>query len=431
MLWLGTYVQTEHDDHDDVVGQGEIDIVHDQALVVSEARVGIDVGISRRFGASLVLPVRLVSSRIRYLDGTGAEVALVRDGIHHRNETHAGLGDPMVLGSTSGLFGPLRLTVRGGFTLPLGRTESDPFAAMENPHEHIQLGTGTVNPVLSLEASRTMGRWRLGVFTFTQQVLYENGNGYRAGNRYAAGIAVRRRLGDFSWRGGVEMQAETAERWGGIVHTDDGNRGRIDAMLAGGGSWAATRQLAFNVDVKVPFVTHVVGGQLAMPAIVELGVSWSFGATPPKPEAHEHGDEHEHGEHAHAEHEPGEHAHPDAAGLDVADLGAPGEAVDLVAVPGKLTLFDFWAAWCEPCKTLEPALVELVRKYPSRVALRRIDVVDWDSKAAARHLTPNGFDLPHVKIVDATGRLILERTSTAGGLAAMIDEIRKIVEAAQ
>ena len=35
--------------------------------------------------------------------------------------------------------------------------------------------------------SRTSGDWRFGVFLFTQQMLYANGKGYQAGDRYAGG----------------------------------------------------------------------------------------------------------------------------------------------------------------------------------------------------------------------------------------------------
>ena len=445
---IATYVQTAHDDRDDVVGRGLIDITHDQSLLVSETRVAIEVGVTRWFGASLVLPFRLVSTEITYLDTDGREVQLVRDGLHHRDETVSGLGDPMLLGAISGARGGWRWTARAGLTLPLGRTEEDPFTLGDQglAHQHLQMGNGTVNPVLAGEVSRAWGPWRLGGFAFTQQVVYANGLGYQAGDRYAGGASLSRRLGAWTARGGVEVQAETAERWGGVVHTDDGNRGRIDALLVAGGVWSVTDRLALDLAVKVPVVTHVVGGQLDMPAIVELGAAWRFGgATRAKggDDGHGHGDEHdhdhaEHGEHGeHGEHdEHGEHGgdapyvHPDTTGLDVVDLGPAGAAVELVPVPGKLTIFDFWATWCQPCKLLEPALVDLARAHPDVVAIRRVDAVDWDSPAVARYLTPGGFDLPHLKIYDARGQLVLEQSSAVGSLDALIAAVRSLVEQA-
>lgn len=450
---MGTYVEARHDDRDDVIGQGEIDIVHDQGLLVSEARLSVDVGLTRRFAASLMVPVRRIGASIRYLDAAGAEVQLVNADIHHRDETVTGLGDPMLLGAASGALAGWRITARAGLTLPIGRTEENPFRLgdLGLAHQHIQMGTGTANPVIAVEATRTWDRWRLGAFALSQQVFYEGAKGYQAGDRYAAGVALRRRLGArWSVRGGVDALGETAERWDGMIPTDDGNRGRFDLIAGAGASWAASERLGLDLALKIPAITRVVGGQLEMPAIVELGASWSFGGPRPlRAEAHDdgdgddHGHEHEHAHahaHAHGDHDHGDGdgahgdgdgapAHPDPAGLDVADLGAPGEAVELVPVPGKLTIFDFWATWCEPCKVLEPALIELARAHPGVVAIRRIDAADWDSAVVARHLTPKGFGLPHLKVLDPSGRMVLEQSSARDGLEALIGAVRALVEA--
>ena len=234
--WLGTYVQTQHDDMADVVGQGATPIVHDQDLAISEARLAIDYALTARIGASLVLPLRVVSTSIVYRDlASGVPVDLVSPDTHHRNETLTGIADPMLLGSYARAFGALRLTGRAGLSIPLGRTEDDPFALgdMGLTHQHIQMGTGTFNPVLAAEAAYSWDAWRIGGFVFTQQTFYENGKGYQAGDRYAAGVSLRRALGRvWSVRGGPELQAETRERWHGITHTEEGNQGRVAAIIA-------------------------------------------------------------------------------------------------------------------------------------------------------------------------------------------------------
>jgi len=427
--WIGTYVATQHDDFDNVVGQGAIPIVHDQNIILSEARLALDVGLTERFSASLVFPVRLVSTSIRYLDGSGMPVQLVTPSPHHRDETLFGLGDPMLLGAVSEAFGGLNVTARAGFTIPIGRTQRDPFAMPALPHQHIQFGTGTVNPVLAAEVGYGWGKWRAFGFAFTQQIVYENSKGYKGGDRYAGGLGLRRALGQWSLRGGVEMQAESLERWNGISYKDEGNQGRIDVYAGAGASWAASDRLSLDAALKIPFVNHVVNGQLQMPALVEIGATWMFGDKAHANDDNDHDHDHEH-EGEHDEH--GDHDHHDAApldtkGADIADLGKNGAAVELVPVRGKLTIFDFWAPWCEPCKALEPVLVELAKKDPAHVAIRRIDVVDWDSAVVAQHLTPRGFDLPHVKIYDATGKLVFEQSSGPGKLVPMIEAIKSIV----
>jgi thiol-disulfide isomerase/thioredoxin/plastocyanin len=423
--WLGTYVQTRHDDFDDVQGQGAIPIVHDQDIVLSEARLALDVGLTERFSASLVVPLRVVSTGIQYLDASGMPVQLVEPSTHHRDETLTGLADPMLLGAITHTVSGLQVTARAGFSIPLGRTERDPFAMPDRPHEHIQFGTGTVNPVVAAEAGYGWAKWRAFGFVFTQQTVYENSKGYQAGDRYAAGLGLRRGIGDWSVRGGVEMQAESYERWQGVRHNDEGNQGRIDVMAGVGAAWAVSDRLSFDAAVKIPFVTHVVGGQLDMPVLLEVGASWMFGATKHAEHDHDHGDEHGHDDHGDDGHDD-DHV-LDTRGADVADVGSNGAAVPLVPVPGKVTIFDFWAPWCEPCKTLEPILFELAKKDLAHVALRRIDVVDWDSPVVAQYLTPRGFDLPHVKIYDAKGALVYERSSGPGKLVPMIESIRAIV----
>ncbi len=383
-----------------------------------------------------MLPIRVVNTSIRYLDEAGDEIRLESPSIHHRNETVTGLGDPMLLGATSLSVGGWRLTARAGFTVPLGRTEENPFALgdMGLEHQHIQLGTGTFNPVVAAEAARSWGVWGFGMFALSQQVVYENSKGYHAGDRYAAGVALRRRLGTrWSARGTIDALGETAERWDGIKRTDDGNQGRIDLIFGAGASFALTPKLGVDVALKIPAITHAVGGQLSMPAIIEVGASWSFGGSEPEQPVH-HDHEHEHGdEHHHDDDKSGQDdaapSHPDTTGLDVSDLGKPGEAVDLVPVRGKITIFDFWAEWCKPCKVLEPALVEIARAHPDIVAIRRIDTVDWDSASVARYLTPKGFNLPHLKVFDASGTMVIERSSETGQLEQMIDDVRKLVEA--
>ncbi len=426
--WIATTLDTQHDDFDDVEGQGAIPIIHDQDITVSEARLSLDVGLTARFGASLVLPFRVVSTRIRYLDGGGTSVDLVNESTHHRNETLNGIADPMLLGS----YARSGFTVRLGASLPIGRTENDPFMNDDVPHQHIQLGTGTVNPVLSLSYGYTFGKWRASGVLFTQQSFYENSKGYYPGDRYAAGVSLRRALGPWSVRGGLEVQGETYERWNGVRYTEEGNQGRIDAMVAAGASYAMTADLSIDLALKVPFINHVVGGQLNMPALLEIGASYAFGKAAPPPAAahedeHEHGDEHgdEHAEHG--QHGDGTVVPPlDMTGADVADLGSKGSAVELTPVPGKITIFDFWAPWCVPCKTLEPALVEMAKANPSGIALRRIDIVDWETPVVAQHLTPKGFSLPHVKIYSATGELVFEQSSGPGKLQSMIESIRAL-----
>jgi thiol-disulfide isomerase/thioredoxin len=97
------------------------------------------------------------------------------------------------------------------------------------------------------------------------------------------------------------------------------------------------------------------------------------------------------------------------AGLDIRVI-SKGEPVNLrdELVPGKYTLFDYYADWCPPCRELAPALEEMVRRNPN-VALRKIDIVDWKHPVAAQQ----GVDgLPFFRLYGPDGRLIREGEDT-------------------
>ncbi|MCD4749484.1 MAG: GYF domain-containing protein [Thermoanaerobaculales bacterium] len=84
-----------------------------------------------------------------------------------------------------------------------------------------------------------------------------------------------------------------------------------------------------------------------------------------------------------------------------------GERVELTAhlAAGKLTLFDFHADWCGPCKALAPKLDRLVQTHPDRLALRKIDVTRSGSPVGEQYRIQS---IPHLKLFGEDGRLVSE-----------------------
>jgi thiol-disulfide isomerase/thioredoxin len=419
---LATRVATSHEAVEPVVGRGPTSVAHDQRLTLLDTRLVAELGVVHDVAVGAMLPWRAVRAGIRYLDASGQAVALETPSIHHRDETLSGLGDPWLWIRYGRGFGRFTVGVRAGVTVPLGRTEEDPFelGARGLDHQHVQLGTGTWDPIVGLEASHAWKSVSLYAWVVTQQVLYENRRGYRAGNRYAGALMARSALGTetIEAHAGLEVQVEAAERWRGLVPTDDGNQGRE--------SWSV------NLQAKIPAYVWVKNAQLSYPVVGLVGVAGVFDFGDGHDHAHEGEGEDDHGE-GHGPGDDHDHGHghgPDAGvddGLDVAAIAARGEAVDLVPVPGKVTVFDFWATWCKPCAELDRLLAALGRRHPGAIAVRKIDVVDDESPAWKRHLAPAGHILPHVKVYGRDGRLVLERSGDPHALA---EEIERVVRAA-
>ena len=53
-------------------------------------------------------------------------------------------------------------------------------------------------------------------------------------------------------------------------------------------------------------------------------------------------------------------------------------------VKSGLSLIDFWAGWCAPCRALAPTIDELAENYPGKLKVCKLDV-DSNQESAARY----------------------------------------------
>ena len=256
--------------------------LHDQVFYVTELRPILEYQALDRMSVELQLPLRLSVTTVRYLRLDGTPFEPDYENIHHRNETLVGPGDPWLSARGSLEVGGFELLGRLGVTLPVGRTEENPFAlgAAGLPHQHVQFGTGTFNPLLGLEIARGFGGVQLRAHGQAQLSLYENRHGYRAGTRILGGVEV----GGQVWQGlhvagSVDVFSEAPERWDGVIQ-QDGNLGRTD-VLAGASLAYPVGGFALSLGLKVPVYQHIIQteehpSQLSYPAIVNLGVQRTF-----------------------------------------------------------------------------------------------------------------------------------------------------------
>jgi thiol-disulfide isomerase/thioredoxin len=88
---------------------------------------------------------------------------------------------------------------------------------------------------------------------------------------------------------------------------------------------------------------------------------------------------------------------------------------------GNVTIIDYYADWCGPCKQVSPALEQLAQS-DSEIALRKVDIVGWSSAVAKQYKISS---IPRVEIYGRNGQLV----GTVSG--ANPDQVRQYVAQAK
>jgi thiol-disulfide isomerase/thioredoxin len=78
-----------------------------------------------------------------------------------------------------------------------------------------------------------------------------------------------------------------------------------------------------------------------------------------------------------------------------------GERVDLASLMalGKITIVDFYADWCGPCRRISPQLEQLAKTDPD-VVLLKIDIVNWNTPVTRQFGIQS---IPNVRVFGRTG----------------------------
>lgn len=84
------------------------------------------------------------------------------------------------------------------------------------------------------------------------------------------------------------------------------------------------------------------------------------------------------------------------------DNGAAVGPLEKLRVPGKYTVFDLYADWCGPCRTIDAQLRDLV-EHRSDIAVRKLNVVDFKS-ALAREQGAKLQALPYLIVFTPSGK---------------------------
>ena len=257
--------------------------LHDHQVVLAPVELGLsgEWAFDDRWGVEASLPVRSVWASVSYQTPDGADYVPLDAEVHHRDETVAGLADGRLMARYSRSVGGVWVAARVGSTVPLGATEEDPFSAgdLGKRHQHIQLGSGAFEPVVSLDATWGGISQQTTAYATLQQPLYANDKGYEAGRRLLAGAQV-------GWKAAPdlllsligEVGHEGGERWQGVVRSD-GMTGLTEVRTGASLLWRS-EALTLQASLRVP-VYRVLEASAEEPGEVIAPASLALGATLP------------------------------------------------------------------------------------------------------------------------------------------------------
>lgn len=249
------------------------DHIHDVGITFANVTLAGTVGLGRGLALTLELPfdAKVLSRRYSTLDGEPFDPPY--GDIHHRDETLAGLGDPRIFGRWD-VPVPQRwqLGVRAGATVPLGDTveNPDPLAAMSLEHEHMQIGSGTIDPVGGVFGGRTWGPWGVFARVDLRIPVYASNSGYRGGRQLDAAVGPGYR---FSRRRFIATQLAWShsgeETWDGVPNESSG---RDEVRVIVSADWGITQRIRIAPIAQLELASRAVGGSFQQPLIATFNV---------------------------------------------------------------------------------------------------------------------------------------------------------------
>ena len=239
--------------------------MHRARLRLTHYDLSAAYGLRENLQLNLTLPYDVKALQIRYTTLDGAPFMPPYGDIHHRTETLTGFSDAAL-----GLDWRVHPEWIAGFgvSLPVGETEPNPIVLGREGqrHEHIQFGSGTVQPRLSLEYMRP------GRVTWTGRAearlsLYENSEGFRAPSTllWSLGPTMRVRRAGVDLR--LEGQHQTVGQWDGEIDEGTG--------FTNGGARVGLSIPAGSLRVA-PSVYHELFSHGLHDETFEQGTTWSL-----------------------------------------------------------------------------------------------------------------------------------------------------------
>lgn len=117
-----------------------------------------------------------------------------------------------------------------------------------------------------------------------------------------------------------------------------------------------------------------------------------------------------------------------APGAEVEDLDGNVVQLSDYIVPGKLTLLEFWATWCENCEALQPQLDQIHAEHSDRVNVVAVAVaVSQSPRRVKRHVEEHMAGYPY--LWDGAGAAVRAYNAATTSIVMVVDGEGKVVYA--
>ncbi|HYI08048.1 MAG TPA: hypothetical protein VEK57_03160 [Thermoanaerobaculia bacterium] len=189
-------------------------------MSLTRTDLAVTYGLRENLQLNVTLPYDVKALQIRYTTLDGEPFTPPYGDIHHRTETLTGISDAAV-----GVDWRVRpgWLAGAGVSLPIGHTEPNPIVLGREGemHQHIQFGSGTLQPRLSLQYVRP-GQVAFVGRAEARLSLYENGEGFRAPATFLWSAGPSMRIRGIGVDGRFEGQHQTLGRWDGEIDEGSG-----------------------------------------------------------------------------------------------------------------------------------------------------------------------------------------------------------------
>ena len=270
-MTLGTRTFNAKGGHEEVKGLSSIGSLpetvaahrHEVEMNLVRFDVGLKYQINNRFRLDALVPYEIKNQEAsvdgieNIVDPEVRRKILLYQNIHHRDATYQGFSDLELLLAYSrhslfhehGMF-----TAKIGTTIPVGKTEEDPWILGDKglEHLHLQFGTGTFNPIADLHYSLPLyGRLRANASIRSKVPFYENSKTFKGSWEvtYTGGLTYQ--VADWlSLQSSYLGLYQSYAHWDGEIDINTGLR----FSLASLGASIAT---PYNVPLSITFMLPI------------------------------------------------------------------------------------------------------------------------------------------------------------------------------